>query len=288
MAGIRTLLMLAEPNGDCPVTTPQTPATRPVPFRTALVAAAALAALLTGPASARAQVCGDVNEDNKVTATDAQKVLRAAVGQPVELICTDQCAALEARVAALEALLANVTVDGDNLVLTGMNLQVVSGSGTTNGTVNGTGNLIVGYNETNEGNEKRTGSHNLVVGRYHGYSNYGGIVAGEDNVITGKVASVLGGAQNLASGDGSVVVAGEDNWASSATSVVLAGEANRSNARSCSVLSGQSNLCSGILSTVVGGSNNTCTGQGSVLAGGSSRVLNSNVALLLASLGTYF
>lgn len=242
------------------------------------------AAVVAGAGSARAQVCGDVNADNKVTAGDAQRVLRAAVGQDVTLVCTDQCAALEARLAALEDLLAHVTVEGDNLVLTGMNFQVVSGGGTTNATVNGKGNLIIGYNETNSNKEKRTGSHNLVIGRYHGYSNYGGIAAGEDNEITGKVASVLGGAQNLASGDGSVVVAGEDNWASTATAVVLAGESNRAGGRSCSVASGSGNLCSGIASGVGGGIDNTCTGTASILSGGAGRTLNSNGAWMAGSL----
>lgn len=269
------------------MTTPAIPASRSFSTRTSLLAASTLLALLAA-APARAQVCGDVNEDNKITTTDAQKVLKAAVGQDVVLVCQDQCAALEERVAALEALLAKVTIDGDNLVLTGMNLQVVSGSGTTQGAVNGTGNVIIGYNESNSNNDDRDGSHNLVIGRYHSYSNYGGLVAGEDNEISGKVATVLGGAQNLASGDGSVVVSGEDNWASASTSVVLAGELNRAGGRSCSVLSGVNNLCSGVQSSVAGGTKNTCSGQASVLTGGTSDVLNSSFAVMLGSLGTYF
>ena len=84
------------------MTTPTT-----IPTTTAkssqVVLAACLACLLLAPA-ASAQVCGDVNADNEVTASDAQRVLKASVGQPVDLVCQDQCAALETRLAALEEI----------------------------------------------------------------------------------------------------------------------------------------------------------------------------------------
>jgi hypothetical protein len=58
-------------------------------------------------------------------------------------------AALEARVAELETLLAALSLeaDGRTLRFTGVNVQIVSGSGATDGPVNGLGNLIMGYNE---------------------------------------------------------------------------------------------------------------------------------------------
>lgn len=253
--------------------------------RTLVLPALALGLVLLGPASsAFAQVCGDVNADDQVTASDAQRVLKAAVGQAVELICTDQCAVLEGRVAALEALLAHVTVVGDNLVLSGQNFQVISGSGKTDGTINGTGNIIIGYNESNSGQDKKTGSHNLVIGRYHSYPTYGGIIAGEDNEITGVVASVLGGANNSTDGDGAVVVGGQNNQADGETSVVVAGESNRITARSCSIASGLNNLCSGIAGAISGGGNNFCSGNSAVLSGGTSRILNTNGAWLAGSL----
>jgi hypothetical protein len=55
--------------------------------------------------------------------------------------------ALEARIAKLEELLAGVTRSGSNITFSGVNVQIVSGRGSTDGTVNGTGNLIVRYNE---------------------------------------------------------------------------------------------------------------------------------------------
>src|SRR5947208_2181836 len=44
-----------------------------------------------------------------------------------------------------------------------VNVQIVSGSGSTTATVNGEGNLVIGYAE-NPGNHSQAGSHDLVVG----------------------------------------------------------------------------------------------------------------------------
>ena len=261
-----------------------TPAASFLPTAKALVALC-LVGLLAVPASYAEQVCGDVNGDDKVTTSDAQATLKAAVGQDVALTCTDGCAALEVRVAELEALVANLSIAGNNMVLTGMNFQVVSGSGTTTGTINGTGNIIVGYNETNSSNDKRTGSHNIVVGRYHSFSKFGGLIAGEDNSISGESASVLGGAENSASGNGSLVVGGFRNQSEAVTSVAVAGESNRAQGRSCLVTGGASNRCTGIASAVNGGTNNLCTGTASAVGGGSNVLLNSNFAWKAGTLG---
>jgi len=80
---------------------------------------------------------------------------------------------LEARIAYLEALLANVTRNGNVIVFSGVNVQIVDGSGDTYGDVNGLGNLIVGYNELRGTSDNRTGSHNVVIGAEHNYSSYG-------------------------------------------------------------------------------------------------------------------
>src|SRR5207244_9575129 len=77
--------------------------------------------------------------------------------------------------------------DGTTLQFSGINVQIVSGSGTTDAAVNGKGNLIVGYN-ANTGAHARTGSHNLVVGDEHTYISYGGLVAGFHNTVTAPFA----------------------------------------------------------------------------------------------------
>jgi hypothetical protein len=51
-----------------------------------------------------------------------------------------------AQLSALNTTLQGVTRSGDDITFSGVNVRIVSGSGTTSGTVNGLGNLIVGYN----------------------------------------------------------------------------------------------------------------------------------------------
>src|SRR4029434_14516 len=103
-------------------------------------------------------------------------------GKPVDA----QQGGLPARVAALEDKLAAVTFDAtaNELVITGANLRIVNGLGTTD-TTNGLGNLIVGYNELRNNiccpplpPDNRTGSHNIVVGKQHNFSSFGGLVVG--------------------------------------------------------------------------------------------------------------
>lgn len=117
---------------------------------------------------------------------------------------------LENSVKKLTALLEGVTRDQNNLLFSGLNVQIVNGTGSTNGAVNGLGNLIVGYNQARDGADEieRTGSHNLIVGDGHDYKSYGGFVAGLSNTISGAYSSVSGGLRNVASGDYSAVSGG--------------------------------------------------------------------------------
>ncbi|MCP4136760.1 MAG: hypothetical protein GY754_37670 [bacterium] len=87
-------------------------------------------------------------------------------------------------------------------------MQIVSGSGSTHGTENGRGNLIVGYNEARAIGNYRSGSNNLIIGAYHNYSSHGGLVAGYKNHIDGAYSTVSGGIQNVAAGSFSSVSGG--------------------------------------------------------------------------------
>ncbi|MCK5232418.1 MAG: hypothetical protein KAR13_19250, partial [Desulfobulbaceae bacterium] len=111
----------------------------------------------------------------------------------------DRISTLEATVNQLAVLLTNVTRNGNDITFSGVNLHIVNGTGTTDGTVNSLGNLIVGYNETRGTSDDRTGSHNIVVGEKQNYSSYGGLVAGWHNTISGAYSSVSGGNYNTAS-----------------------------------------------------------------------------------------
>ena len=166
------------------------------------------------------------------------------------------------------------------------NLQIVNGSGATDGLVDGLGNLIVGYNELRGAGDDRSGSHNLVVGKEHNFSSFGGLVAGFSNTVSGNLSSVSGGRFNTASGDYSWVSGGTGNQASGLVSSVSGGLFNTAsgpfssvsgggyNTASQSISSvsgGRYNIASGTYSSVSGGQSNTASGDRSSVSGGNGR-----------------
>jgi hypothetical protein len=201
-----------------------------------------------------------------------------------------QITALLARVSVLEAKLTNLaalnsylslqTVNGQPTVrVTGANLQVVNGAGTTD-SINGVGNLIVGYDEAS-GSFVRTGltfdvsaaskagSHNIVVGSAHAYPSVGGLVAGWGNRIEGKFSVAAGGALNVAPGDYAASSGGARNKATGVFGSVTGGRENTALDSYSVVTGGKSNLASGNSSVVTGGDSNSSSGFESVVVGGS-------------------
>src|SRR5919201_1573194 len=162
---------------------------------------------------------------------------------------------LAQRVEALEDKLVHVTRVDTDLFITGANLHIVNGWNATN-TVNGLGNLIVGYNEPRSSETNtRIGSHNVVVGMRHNFSQYGGLVVGLSNEINGPWASVSGGTANTAYGARASVSGGAGNIASAGASV-SGGLSNTANGRSASVSGGIDNAAIGDFASVCGGSAN--------------------------------
>ena len=162
------------------------------------------------------------------------------------------------RVAALENKTQFMSVSGSVTRFSGTNLQIVSGSGATNGAINGLGNLIIGYNAlrgvpSSIASNDRTGSHNLVMGDLNNYSSYGGIVAGYANSITNIYASVIGGYLNIASGDSSTVSGGFENIASGIASSVSGGGINTASGPAASVSGGLINTSAHYYTSVSGG-----------------------------------
>jgi hypothetical protein len=159
-------------------------------------------------------------------------------------------------IVALQTKTAALTASGTNLFIDGVNLYVRSGSDSTAGTVNGLGNLIIGYNEPSA-SSTRTGSHNLVMGQLNSYGSYGGIVGGVNNRVSASYASVLSGSNNVASGAGAMVVGGLLNTASASRGVVVGGWRNSAVGLDSVVLGGDSNVSQMSDSTVAGGQNQT-------------------------------
>ncbi len=170
-----------------------------------------------------------------------------------------------------------------------VNVQVVSGSGSTSGTVNGEGNLVVGYAE-NPDNRPRTGSNDLVVGSDNGWTSYGGLVGGSCDRATGAYASALG-VGNVASGAASLA-AGRGNVASGGQASVLGGQNNRASGNWLSVVGGSDNVagpgtvptasCANPAEAILGGASNDATGGQSTVGGGQLNVADGPIASVSA------
>jgi hypothetical protein len=177
------------------------------------------------------------------------------------------------RVSALERTLTHVSsVTGEGgrpeVVITGANLRIVNGLRAT-ATANGLGNLLVGYNEPrDDGDNERTGSHNVVVGQGHNFSRFGGLVVGRQNAIRGAFASVSGGFDNTASGDSASVSGGIFNRASGPSASVSGGFDNTAKGNAAAVSGGDGNTASGDAAAVSGGHGNTARGHSAAISGG--------------------
>ena len=193
----------------------------------------------------------------QVSRLEAETVAQAARITGLETAVVDLVTFPE-RVTGLETLLDHFSRDGDEIYITGGNLHVVNGTGTTAGEANKLGNIIIGYNELRGSGNDRGGSHMLVVGSYNNYCRHGGIVVGYRNTASGNYSSVSGGTYNTASGESSSVSGGTHNTASAGRS---------------SVSGGAGNTGSGIGSSVSGGDNNTADGDRSSVSGGKDRLV---------------
>jgi hypothetical protein len=242
-------------------------------------------------------------------------------GQCTCPITQEELDALVARVAELETKLASLSVGNDisgysALTFSGVNIYINNGAGATDDAVNGTGNLIVGYNELRAEGNDRSGSHNIVIGMNNNYSSYGGVVSGYLNTISGEYAGVIGGSANRASGKNSTVTGGSGNAASGWSSSISGGENNSSSGPYCSVSGGyfneacigyssvsggfsneagyfssisggENNTANGYLSSISGGKDNTATGDYSSISGGSNNFAVHNYSQIGACNGCY-
>jgi hypothetical protein len=181
-----------------------------------------------------------------------------------------------------------IGVVGPNIIFSGANIHIVSGSGATNdnGNPTGLGNLIIGYDEAppntagfppfNPGD--RGGSHNLVIGSGNRFTKaaFGGLVAGEGNTISNQATSVSGGFSNIANGLDASISGGQFNIASGDRSSVSGGHSNTASGPGASVSGGQVNNVSGFGANIVGGTQNTAGGIGTVVIGGQGVIDNNN------------
>ncbi len=194
-----------------------------------------------------------------------------------------------------------VVNDRPTVRFSAVNLQVVNGTGDTNLT-NGTGNLLIGYDRLRQGSnngyakecslghdannalietaegcvaaggrwmlDHKSGSHYLVVGDEHNYSQWSGILTGFGNTSNARWASVTGGYLNKAGGAGASVSGGAFGNAAGGTSSVAGGYYNGAIGSYSSVSGGWSGIASGIVSSVSGGFHNHASGIIASVTGG--------------------
>ncbi len=209
------------------------------------------------------------------------------------------------------------------IYFSGVNVHINNGDGATE-SVNGSGNLIVGYDESYEfdlfgpepfnfctrveffggsayqtqeicesnggtwgDNSQKIGSHNLIVGLGHSYTQSGGLVSGKNNTISGRGSNISGGTDNVASGGYSSisagffnqatgpfsgVVGGLDNIAQNDWATVFGGFRNEANGWRSSVFGGARNVASMDYSSVSGGVDNLANGRYSSVSGGKNNI----------------
>jgi hypothetical protein len=175
-----------------------------------------------------------------------------------------------------------IGVIGPNIVFSGANIHIVSGSNATDdhGNSTGLGNLIIGYDEAPEEDGfpftpglapgDRSGSHNLVIGARNRFTKaaFGGIVAGDTNTISNVGASVSGGFLNTASGPFASVSGRGGNIASGVQASVSGGARNIALGPHASVTGGEGNVANSSVASVSGGFGNLAGGPDASVSGG--------------------
>ena len=222
------------------------------------------------------------NEDGFDVATEAEGLDSLSLPEVLESLASllvvqqNQIEALEGQLNAYQQALdtfvplinllpvaLNSSFAQNTWTMSGLNVQLVNGSGSTYGTSNGLGNLVLGYNEEDGGHrdstgtlvdgEVRMGSHNMVLGGGHSYAGNGGLIVGFNNTAWGQGAGILGGRANFASGAWSSVLGGLDNAATGLNSTISGGHSNTASGDRSSVSGGLLNLSGGIATSILGG-----------------------------------
>ena len=195
---------------------------------------------------------------------------------------------LETRLLAATAQLADVapvmtyfSVQDGDVLLTGTNLRIVSGTGTIDdgGQLTGLGNLIVGYGQAS-GQEATNGSHNLIVGTNHSYTSHSGIVSGRGHDLRSEAGAIIGGRANEALDEPyGVVVGGSNNIVRSNTATIVGGYQNTTSGPQghSLVLGGHENVGGGIAGVIVGGLANQNQGQWATIVGGRANEIASTL-----------
>lgn len=212
-------------------------------------------------------------------------------------------------------------VEYNQVYFQGCNVHIVNSSG-PEGAIDqgdGLGNLIVGKNACPPANPNcrqyhpgftqpgepedsdRMGSHNIIVGDGHGWSEaaVNSVVFGRDNFIKGLDSGILGGRENVVTGERNTIVSGKKNKVVSPATdstitggqqgtisngqfaAIVGGKGNTISSRYASILGGDGNRAASDYAAVVGGGGNSAQGLGSVIISGTSNTASGDHSLVL-------
>lgn len=211
-----------------------------------------------------------ISDDDMSLPSILEQLAELLVAQQEQIASLEeQLQGQEQAIASLAPLLSLVPVaerssfGQDTWNLSGLNVRLDNGAGTTYGASNGLGNLILGYNESEgghrdaEGNfmdgEVRVGSHNLVVGAGHTYGSNGSLLGGYNNSLFGQGSAILSGQASLATGTWSAILGGLDNRATATNTCISGGHSNTASGDRASISGGLLNISSGIATSILGG-----------------------------------
>jgi len=183
-----------------------------------------------------------------------------------------------------------------------VNIRLNNGRGTTDGFINGLGNLTIGYNEPSNSTVEfcsdpqyvtqaaceagaeiwarnvRRGSHNFIIGLRNSYDNFASVLIGTDQISNANYSNLIGGSDNMNNGINSVIVGGSDHVINGASSVISGGDTNVVDGNSSSITGGSGNEAIGFGTSITGGIYNKTYDFYSNITGGRRNIANGRYA----------
>jgi len=163
--------------------------------------------------------------------------------------------------------------DGTPVSPCGVNVYVRNGSGASNNTFNGLGNIIIGSNRPPaKATLIRNASHSIIVGEEHEYLISSSAIFGYQHNIIGGMMTLMSGRGHFSvngAAVGTSIIGGIEHEIIGASLNAIVGGAQHISAEGfCSLLGGFGNLCNSLHGQVIGGKHNRVDAETSTIGGG--------------------
>src|SRR5690554_5857113 len=163
--------------------------------------------------------------------------------------------------------------DGTPVSPCGVNVYVRNGSGASNNTFNGLGNIIIGSNRPPaKATPIRNAAHSIIVGEEHEYLISSSAIFGYQHNIIGGMMTLMSGRGHFSvngAAVGTSIIGGIEHEIIGASLNAIVGGAQHISAEGfCSLLGGFGNLCNSLHGQVIGGKHNRVDAKASTIGGG--------------------